>query len=166
MTDRYQALRGGESRFECEVDGFMVSTDRSRFDLEMIHGWLRDHSYWARGIPREVVERAIANSLPFGLFAADRQIGFARVITDFATYGYLSDVFVLESHRGQGGSKALMAAVMAHPELGELRRWGLVTADAQELYRKFGFVGIEEPGRYMEIVRKDIYLTTKGETEP
>src|SRR5947207_10009144 len=101
---------------------FVVSDERARLDIELIHRFVSE-SYWARGIPRDVVERSIANSLCFGAYRQREQIGFARVVTDYATYGYLADVFVLESHRGRGIGKLLMRAVMQHPELQGLRRW-------------------------------------------
>jgi GNAT superfamily N-acetyltransferase len=133
-----------------------ISDDRSRTDRDSVHAFLAD-SYWARGIPREIVDRSIDNSLCFGLYENGRQIGFARVITDYATFGYLSDVFVLESHRARGLATWLMRVVLGHPDLRGLRRWVLVTRDAQELYRKLGFRDLEDPSRYMEIVDRDAY---------
>jgi GNAT superfamily N-acetyltransferase len=128
-----------------------ITTDTSRFDLEMIHGFL-SRSYWAAGIPREVIARAMRHSLCFGAFDGDRQVGFARVISDFATFAYVSDVFVIEPHRGRGAGKALMAAIMSHPDLRGLRRWTLFTRDAQALYRQFGFGQARHPERLMEIL--------------
>ena len=132
-------------------DGITVTTDPSRLDLDVIHGFLAS-SYWAKGIPREVVERAVRHSLCFGAFEGGRQVGFTRVITDFATHAYVSDVFVLPSHRGRGVGTRLMAAVMAHPDLQGLRRWTLFTRDAHALYRKFGFAEGRHPERLMEIL--------------
>ncbi len=132
--------------------GVTVTTDPARLDLDMIHGFLTQ-SYWAKGIPRAVVERALRHSLCFGAFEGDRQVGFTRVISDFATYAYVSDVFVLPSHRGHGVGTRLMAAVMAHPDLQGLRRWTLFTRDAHNLYRKFGFGEARHPERLMEILR-------------
>ncbi|HEY0159208.1 MAG TPA: GNAT family N-acetyltransferase [Thermoanaerobaculia bacterium] len=126
-----------------------VSCDRARIDVALVHRYLSEESYWAKGITREVVERSIAHSLPFGAFDGEAQVGFARVITDYATFGYLADVFVLPSHRGRGVSKALMAAIVAHPGLQGLRRWHLVTRDAQGLYAQFGFVPLDAPERHM-----------------
>lgn len=140
--------------------GFTVCCDPSKFDFEVIHGFLSS-SYWSPGVPRAVVEKAIANSLAFGLFAGEQQIGLARVVTDYATYGYLADVFVVEGYRGHGLGKWLMECVMAHPALQGLRRFGLVTRDAQGLYQQFGFRELENPGRHMEIVRQDVYLATR-----
>lgn len=132
-------------------DPIVVTTDRSRFDVEVIHGFLR-RSYWAKDIPRETVSRAMDNSLCFGAFEKDGQVGFARVITDHATFAYVSDVFVLASHRGRGIGKSLMAAIMAHPELQGLRRWTLFTRDAHGLYRQYGFGPARYPERLMEVL--------------
>ena len=124
--------------------GYAISTDANRLDREVIHAFLSG-SYWAKGIPREVLDRAIANSLCFGVYEGTRQVGFARVITDKATYGYLADVFVLESHRGKGLGKWLVEVILAHPELSGLRRWGLVTWDAHGLYAQHGFGPLSRP---------------------
>jgi GNAT superfamily N-acetyltransferase len=128
-----------------------ISTEVSRLDLDMVHGFLAG-SYWAAGIPREVVERAVRHSLCFGAYLGDRQVGFARVISDRATYAYVSDVFVLPSERGRGVGGRLMAAIMTHPELQGLRRWTLFTRDAHALYRRFGFGDARYPDRLMEIL--------------
>jgi GNAT superfamily N-acetyltransferase len=136
--------------------GFTISTDPERLDRARIHGFLVD-SYWAKAIPREVVDRSIEGSLNFGVYEGAAQVGFARVITDRATFAYLADVFVLESHRGRGLAVWLMEVIQAHPELQSLRRWILMTRDAHELYRKFGFREIEDPGRCMEIVDREVY---------
>ena len=128
----------------------VVTTDVSRFDLDTIHGFLT-RSYWAAGIPREVVERAIQNSICFGAFEGDRQVGFARVISDRATYAYVSDVFVLDSCRGRGVGKRLMEEIMDHPDLKGLRRWSLSTRDAHGLYRQYGFRSPRYPDRLMEV---------------
>lgn len=132
------------------ADGLIVTTDPARLDREAIHTFLA-RSYWAAGIPRDVVERAIDNSLCFGAFDGDRQVGFARVVSDRATYAYVSDVFVIESHRGRGVGKRLMSEIMSHPELQGLRRWTLFTRDAHELYRRYGFGGSRYPDRLMEL---------------
>ena len=139
-------------------DGITVTTDPSRLDLDVIHGFLAS-SHWATGIPREVVERAVRHSLCFGAFEGGRQVGFTRVITDFATHAYVSDVFVLPSHRGRGIGTRLMAAVVSHPDLQGLRRWTLFTRDAHALYRKFGFAEARYPERLMEILT-DPYAAT------
>jgi len=133
-----------------------VDTDPSRLDLHAVHGFLAG-SYWARGIPFEVVERSVRNSLSFGLYDGDRQVGFARVITDHATFAYLADVFVLESHRGQGLGKLLVSAVMAHPSVQGLRRWLLATRDAHDLYAGYGFTPLAAPDRFMELHAPDVY---------
>jgi len=126
-----------------------ITTDRSLLDVGAVHAFLT-HSYWAKGIPRETVERAIANSLCFGMFDRGRQVGFARVISDFATYAYLADVFVIEDYRGQGLATWLMECIVEHPALQGLRRWALATKDAHALYSKFGFTPLAAPDRWME----------------
>jgi GNAT superfamily N-acetyltransferase len=140
---------------------YLVSDERARLDLARIHAFLTS-SYWAPGIPREIVARSIDHSLPFGLYRGDggreRQVGFARVITDRATFAYLSDVFVVDEERGKGLGKFLLECVHAHPELQGLRRWLLVTRDAQGLYERLGWRVVPEPQKHMEILRRDIYL--------
>jgi GNAT superfamily N-acetyltransferase len=128
-----------------------ITTDPSRLDLDVIHRFLAG-SYWAAGIPREIIERAVDHSLCFGAFDGPHQVGFARVISDRATYAYVSDVFVLPSHRGCGIGKRLMAAIVAHPDLQGLRRWTLFTRDAHDLYRQYGFAEPRYPERLMEIL--------------
>jgi len=134
----------------------VVSTDPPRFDLDAIHGYL-EKSYWAAGIPRDLVARAMEQSLCFGAFDGSRQVGFARVISDRATFAYVSDVFVVESHRGRGVGKQLMAAIMAHPDLQGLRRWALFTRDAHGLYRQYGFREPRYPERLMEVFNDNPY---------
>ena len=129
---------------------FEISTDPSRLDIEVIHGFLRA-SYWAEGRSRSVVERSIRHSLCFGVYLAERQVGFARVVSDRAVFAYLMDVFVIPEFRGQGISKALMRAVLGHPELQGLRLFLLGTKDAHELYAQFGFRPLAEPDRWMAI---------------
>jgi len=143
---------------------YTISTDSSRFDVDMIHAFLTS-CYWAAGVPRDVVQRSIDNALCFGVFNGTKQVGFARVITDRATYGYIGDVFVLESHRGQGLGKQLIAAIMAHPELQGFRRWSLVTNDAHQLYARFGFRELASPHRYMELLNPDVY-TPRAKDSP
>jgi GNAT superfamily N-acetyltransferase len=135
---------------------FQISTDPARIDLRAVHEFLTN-SYWARGIPLETVQRSIENSLCFGIYHGDRQIGFARVITDRATFAYLADVFVLPDYRGHGLSKWLMECIIAHPDLQGLRRWMLATQDAHELYAQYGFSPLKAPERWMEIHRPDVY---------
>lgn len=136
----------------------VVDTDPARLDMEVIHGFLAQ-SYWARGIPRELVERAVRNSLCFGLYEGALQVGFARVVTDQATFAYLADVFVVESHRGRGLAQVLVAAVVADPRLQGLRRWMLATRDAHGLYARFGFKPLAVPARFMELHAPDVYAT-------
>jgi GNAT superfamily N-acetyltransferase len=149
---------------EHQRDAFTVSTDPARLDVGAVHAFLAG-SYWAEGIPRPLLERAIRGSLCFGLYEGqpeggpdgERQIGFARVITDAATYAYLCDVYVLPERRGRGLGRWLMECVTAHPDLQGLRRFSLVTRDAHELYRPFGFTEVGTPGRHMEIARPGLY---------
>jgi len=136
---------------------FLVSTDPGRIDLNVVHGFLTN-CYWAKGIPRETVARSIEHSLCFGIYdGRGAQVGFARVISDFATVAYLGDVFVLESHRGRGLSKWMMQCIMEHPALQGLRRWILLTRDAHGLYSEFGFTPLKSTDRYMELHRPDVY---------
>jgi GNAT superfamily N-acetyltransferase len=135
---------------------FEISTDPARIDLRAVHEFLAN-SYWARGIPLETVQRSIENSLCFGIYQGNRQIGFARVVTDRATFAYLADVFVLPDYRGRGLSRWLMECIIAHPDLQGLRRWMLATQDAHGLYRQFGFSPLKAPERWMEIHRPDVY---------
>lgn len=135
-------------------DGYTISDDPSRVELDAVHAYLSRESYWARGVPRDVVERSIAGSLPFGLYAPDgAQAGFARAVSDRATYAYLADVYVLDAHRGRGLGVWLVETVLAHPELSGLRRWVLFTEDAHGLYERFGFRPCATPERYMELAR-------------
>lgn len=141
---------------EWHQGSYVVSTDKDRLDLAMVHGFLTT-AYWSPGIPRDLIERAIDHSVIFGLYEAQRQIGFARVVTDRATFAYVCDVFVLETFRGRGLGTWLMEVVMAHPDLQGLRRWILATRDAHGLYRKVGFTELSQPDRLMERVVPDIY---------
>jgi GNAT superfamily N-acetyltransferase len=133
-----------------------VSSDKARLDRTLIHGFLRG-TYWAAGIPRETVDRALDHSCCFGVYEAGAQIAFARVITDHATFAYLADVFVVESHRGRGVGRLLVAAIMSDPGLQNLRRWMLATLDAHKLYEQFGFSVVNHPERFMEIRRPNPY---------
>jgi GNAT superfamily N-acetyltransferase len=140
------------------MDGYEISTDRARLDLRAIHAYLV-RSYWSPGIPFEVVERAANNSLCFGVHekSSGAQVAFTRVVTDYATFAYLCDVYVLEEHRGRGLSKLMMREAMAHPALAGARRVMLATRDAHGLYRQSGFAVAGAAGNLMEIVRPDIY---------
>jgi GNAT superfamily N-acetyltransferase len=138
---------------------FLISTSRERLSLEVVHGFLTN-CYWAKGISRDVVARSIEHSLCFGIYEdSGTQVGFARVVSDFATVAYLGDVFVLESHRGRGLSKWLMECMVQHPALQNLRRWILLTRDAHGLYSQFGFTPVKAPERYMELHRPNVYET-------
>jgi GNAT superfamily N-acetyltransferase len=141
-----------------EMGRFLISTDRSKFDVDLIHKFLT-RSYWAARIPRATIVRAIENSLCFGVYDGTAQVGFARVISDFATYAYVADVFILEQYRERGLGKELMASIMAHPDLQGLRRWSLGTRDAQGLYAQFGFEPVinTRSRTVMEIVDAEVY---------
>lgn len=141
------------------MDTLHFSTSIHEMDVERIHKWL-NNSYWAKGIPRETVERAMRHSLCFGVFRNNQQIAFARVISDFTTYAYLCDVIVDEHARGAGIGKKLVAYIMKHPELQSLRKFALATLDAHGLYAQFGFTPLAEPQRMMEINKNTIYNTT------
>jgi GNAT superfamily N-acetyltransferase len=132
---------------------YEISTDPARLDIGLIHRFLSEESYWAKGRAREVVERSLEHSIVFGAYLDGRQVGFARVVTDRATFAWLADVFVVAEHRGHGVSKQLVEAALGHPELGDVYRWLLGTADAHELYRRFGFRELERVGRFMAIER-------------
>jgi GNAT superfamily N-acetyltransferase len=138
---------------------YEISSDTSRMDVDMIHGFLRN-SYWARNIPRAVVEKSIRNSLCFGAFTGGQQVGFARAITDRAVFAYLADVFVLPEHRARGVGRLLIQAILDHPDLQGLRRLMLATKDAQGLYAKFGFGPLLETKNYMTIHNPNVYGDT------
>ena len=129
---------------------YLITTDRSRLDVPLIHNFLSEESYWALGRSVEVVRRTIDNSLCFGVYKENEQVAFARVVTDFATFAWLADVFVVPEHRGQGLAKWLMEVILAHPDLQGFRRWVLATKDAQSLYAQFGFIPLHRPERWME----------------
>jgi GNAT superfamily N-acetyltransferase len=135
---------------EWRKEDFVISTDRSRLNLEFIHSFLSTKAYWAMGRSLDVVERTIQNSLPFGVFEGSKQIGFARVVTDFATFAWIADVFIVEEYRGRGLGVWLIEIISSHPQLQGFRRWILATRDAHDLYRRFGFTELANPQRYME----------------
>ena len=143
-------------KFERTAGEFTVSTDASKLDLATIHSFLTD-CYWAKGIPLDVVRRSVENSLCFGVYHRKQQVGFARVISDYATFAYLADVFILESHRSRGLSKLLIKSIMEHPQLQGLRRWSLATSDAHGLYEQFGFKPLRNLAMWMEIHNPDVY---------
>lgn len=136
---------------DARLGEFTISTDPERLDLNVVHGFLAGEAYWSRGIVRERLERAIRNSLCFGLYDRDTQVGFARVITDRATFAYLCDVFLLESHRGRGLGQWMIQTVHRHPDLAGLRRWALLTRDAHSFYERLGWQRTDQPEMYMEI---------------
>lgn len=140
-----------------DFGGFTITTDKEKMDIAAIHGFLSKHSGWSDNIPIERIQTSINNSLNFGLFHHDKQIGFARVISDFSTIAYLGDIYVLDNYRGKGLSKKLMDTVMAHPNLQGLRRWILLTSTADWLYEKYGFMKLPKPEIYMELYNPDVY---------
>jgi GNAT superfamily N-acetyltransferase len=139
---------------------YSITTDKSQLDIYAIYRFLSIQSHWSKNIPLDRVKTSVENSLNFGLFHHNMQIGYARVISDFATIAYLGDVYVLPEYRGRGLSKWLMEQVMAHPNLQGLRRWILLTSDAHGLYKKYGWKEVAKPGLYMELYNPDVY--TKG----
>ena len=138
---------------------YVISTDKNRLDLAVVHGYLST-SYWATGVPLEIVKKSIEHSLNFGVYWGEQQVGFARIITDNTTFAYIGDVFILEEFRGRGLSKWLMEVIADHPELQGLRRWLLLTRDAHGLYEKTGFVRSKTPERLMEKHFADVYKLT------
>jgi GNAT superfamily N-acetyltransferase len=143
--------------YEIRETDLLISDDPALLDRALIHRFLSEHSYWAQGVSRETVDRSIGHSLCFGVYSAGRQAGFARVVTDFATFAWLADVFIVEEKRGQGLGKKLVAAVLAHPKLQGLRRFMLGTRDAQGLYGRFGFKPLAAPERFMEFQPESSY---------
>jgi GNAT superfamily N-acetyltransferase len=144
-----------------ERNGYILSSDHALLDIALIHDFLSNRSYWAQGIPYEVVASSIEHALCFGIYNKSKQVAFARVITDFSTIAYLGDVFVIEEQRGKGLSKWLMDEIIAHPQLQNLRRWILATKDAHALYNRSGFIALAKPERFMEKADPDIYLRLK-----
>jgi N-acetylglutamate synthase-like GNAT family acetyltransferase len=139
---------------------YEISTDPARVKIGMVHEFLTN-SYWAKGIPLETVRRSIENSIAFGLYHGQQQVGFARIISDLATFAYLADVFISPAYRGRGLSQWLMECIVSHPDLQGLRRWMLATQDAHGLYAKFGFTPIKNPDSWMEIHRPDVYAKAR-----
>jgi GNAT superfamily N-acetyltransferase len=146
---------------ECRKGDFLISTDRSRLDVDAIHAFLTG-CYWAKGVPKDTVIRAIENSLCFGLYCNGQQAGFARVVSDYATYAYIGDVFLLETYRGRGLAKWLMECIVSHPSLQGLRRWTLATRDAHSLYAQFGFTPLRAPDRWMERHDSNVYANSNS----
>ena len=145
---------------EWQRSEYFISTDVNRLNLTVIIHQFLANTYWAKDIPFTVLQHSIQNSLVFGLYKDKQQIGFGRVITDYSTFAYIADVFVLESFRGEGLGKWLIETIISYPELQGLRRWLLVTKDAHKLYQKVGFNEIKNPSRFMEIVDLDVYKKT------
>ncbi|WP_259015300.1 GNAT family N-acetyltransferase [Emticicia fluvialis] len=146
---------------EFRKDGFILSTDKQLLQFNVIHDFLKT-SYWSPGIPLDVVKRAAEGSIAFGIYKeSGEQVGYARVISDCATFAYLADVFVLETERGRGLSKWLMECLLQLPELQRLRRWSLATRDAHGLYAQFGFTPLDNPDIMMQIARPNIYMEMK-----
>jgi GNAT superfamily N-acetyltransferase len=139
-----------------QKDDFTITTDPAKMDIDIIHGYL-SRSYWAQGVPRATVQKSIEGSLSFAVLYGSRQVGFARVITDKATFGYLSDVFILEEYRGKGLSKWLMEIILGHPELQNFRRFLLSTRDAHGLYRQYGFKDLVSPENWMQVYNPEVY---------
>lgn len=151
----------GASLRDLRVGSYTISDDPARLDVRAIHAYLT-RSYWSPGIPFEIVERAVRNSLCIGAYdAAGAQVGLVRLVSDQATFCYVGDVYVLEEHRGHGLSKAMVAMAVDHPLLQGLRRWSLVTADAHGLYRQFGFTPVAQPDRHMERLNPEIYRSKR-----
>ena len=142
---------------ELTWNGYTISTNPTRLNLRTVHAFLANESYWAAGIPMQVFLKSVENSLCFGVYHLEQQVGFARVISDYATFAYLADVFILEEHRSQGCGKWLMECIMGHPQLQGLRRWMLATRDAHGLYEQYSFKPLANPDRLMEIVDLDVY---------
>ena len=139
-----------------ERGDFLISTDPTLLQIDVVHSYLKN-AYWCQGIPRKIVVKSIEHSLPFGLYKANKQIGFARVITDYSTIAYLGDLFILEEHQGLGLGKWLTDVIVSHPDLEGLRRWILLTLDAHGLYEQYGFTNIESPERWMERWDSEVY---------
>ena len=144
---------------EQSFGAYQITTDKTKMDIVAIHEFLSRHSGWSNNIPLERVQTSVENSLNFGVFHEGRQVGFARIISDYSTIAYLGDVYILDSYRGQGLSKWLMECIMAHPHLQGLRRWILLTSTAAWLYEKYGFTKLPQPEIYMERYQPDIYTT-------
>lgn len=147
---------------EFQKDEYSISTDKSKLQFNVIHAFLST-SYWSPNVPMEIVKRAAENSVTFGIYKNKAQVGYARIISDCATFAYLADVFILESERGKGLSKWLIESIMQLPELQGLRRWSLATRDAHSLYAKFGFTPLQNPEIMMQIARPNIYLEMQKE---
>lgn len=142
---------------EITFEGYCITTDKTKMDIFAIHDFLSKHSGWSNNIPLDIVKTSIENSISFGLFHNEKQIGFARVISDLATIAYLGDIYILEDYRGKGLSKKLMETIIKHPYLQGLRRWILLTSTADWLYEKYGFTKLPKPEIYMELFNPNVY---------
>ena len=146
---------------EITQNNFLISTDKSKLQIDVIHDYLSNHSYWAENIPLEIVEHSIENSMAFGVYHQEantlKQVGFCRVISDLSTFAYLADVFISENYRGQGLSKFLVETVLKHPDLQGLRNWTLGTRDAHGLYAQYGFTPLDKPQNFMQIKVENPY---------
>jgi N-acetylglutamate synthase-like GNAT family acetyltransferase len=145
---------------EWKNGSYIISSDKSKIDVGEVHQFL-SQSYWAENIPKKIVKKSIDNSLCFGVYYHEKQVGFARVISDFATFAYLADVFILPAERGKGLSKWLMQVIVEHPELQGLRRFTLATRDAHKLYSQFGFTVFDKPDRWMQRHEPDVYKNVR-----
>ncbi len=150
--------------YETYQNNFLISDDKAKINIDVVHNYLCNESYWAKNIPIKVVQTSIQHSFCFGIYEineqtkkVEQQIGFARVISDCATFGYLADVFIVEEYRAKGLSKWLMQTILAHPQLQGFRRWMLATLDAHGLYQQFGFLPISNPERYMRLTVVENY---------
>ncbi|HEX7390710.1 MAG TPA: GNAT family N-acetyltransferase [Acidiphilium sp.] len=152
-------LKGPYMLTDPTLPGYALSTDKQHLDVDMIHHFLSEESYWSRGVPRDVVERAVRHSMCFGVYHEGKQVGFGRVVTDHASFALLADLFVIEGHRGRGISKWMLRCIIDHEALQGLRRWLLLTSDAHELYARFGFTPLGSPSRFMEVLRANIYAS-------
>jgi len=148
---------------ERKKNGYLISTDKSLLDIDAVHEFLSQSSYWAENIAKSVVQKSIDHSLCFAVYHQNKLVGFARVISDFATFAYLADVFIVQGHRGKGLSKWLMQTIVEHPHLQGLRRFTLATRDAHGLYAQFGFTLFDKPERWMHIHDPDVYKKTVAE---
>jgi len=148
---------------ERKKNGYLISTDKSLLDVDAVHQFLSQSSYWAENIAKSVVQKSIDHSLCFAVYHHNKLVGFARVISDFATFAYLADVFIVQGHRGKGLSKWLMQTIVEHPHLQGLRRFTLATRDAHGLYAQFGFTLFDKPERWMHIHDPDVYKKTVAE---
>ena len=141
-------------------NGYQISTDKSLIDFDVVHNYISKESYWAQQMPAETLKRAVDHSICFGIYHHNKQVGFARVVSDQATFAYIADVFVLPAFRGIGLSKWLVQTILSHPDLQGLRRWSLATLDAHGLYKQMGFTELSKPDRWMEIYHPEVYKQT------